>query len=139
AGELDGRIHVLSGSGNDFTLDYAVSAVDSSVAQGTGEVLLSHLEVHGDRAYAAVRGRDTIAVLAVAAGADDRLALVAEVPCGGRWPRHFAITGTELYVANQLSDTVSILPLDPATGIPGAPTAVIETGSPACVVFDRVR
>jgi 6-phosphogluconolactonase len=142
AGELDGRIHVLSRSGDVFTLDQSVSVVDPTLtpSPGSGEVYLSHVEAHAGRVYAAIRGRDTIAVLEPrVTDGRTRLALVAEVPCGGRWPRHFAIAGAELYVANQLSDTISILPLDPATGVPGAATALIETGSPACIVFDRVR
>jgi 6-phosphogluconolactonase (cycloisomerase 2 family) len=140
AGELDGRLHVLSHSDDVFVLEQSVEAVDLSVPRSTGEVLLSHVAVHAGRVYAAVRGRDTIAVLEpVVTDGVRRLTLVAEVPCGGRWPRHFAIAGAELYVANQLSDTVSILPLDAGTGIPGAPVALIETGSPACVVFDTAR
>ncbi|MGA1813213.1 beta-propeller fold lactonase family protein [Frondihabitans sp. 4ASC-45] len=146
AGELDGCLHVLSHSAEGFTLDYSVLACDPSVEAGTGETLLSHIEVQGGRVYVAVRGRDTLAVLAGSepdGGTDTatdtatagRLALVAEVPCGGRWPRHFAIDAGEMLVANQLSDTVAVLPIDPATGVPGAPTALIATGSPACIAF----
>ncbi|GAA4679012.1 lactonase family protein [Frondihabitans cladoniiphilus] len=172
-GELDARLHVLSYADGRFTVDYSVAAYDPALAPsavgfagatdagGTGP-LPSHVEVFDGRVYVAVRGRDTITVLAPggsggspgsggsadgavgssSSGASgehperpERLAVVAEVPCGGRWPRHFAAAPGALYVANQLSDTVAILPLDPATGIPGAPSVLIETGSPTCVVF----
>lgn len=135
-GELDGRLHVLSHDDSGFTVDYSVAAYDPAVSRGNGETWLSHVETSGSRVYVAVRGRDTITVLAP--GDDGRLAVLAEVPSGGSWPRHFALDGegpgAALYVANQLSDTVSVLPLDEA-GVPGEATLQIQLGSPACVVF----
>jgi 6-phosphogluconolactonase len=129
-GELDGRLHVLSHGESGFTVDYSVAAYDTTAAGA--EALLSHVLVEGPLVYVGVRGRDTITTLGPAA--DGRLAVLAEVSCGGTWPRHFALDGGALYVANQLSDTVSVLPLD-ANGIPGAPVVQIELGSPACVLF----
>jgi 6-phosphogluconolactonase (cycloisomerase 2 family) len=142
AGELDGRVHVMSYTDGVLEVDYSVASYDVRVNHGTGEALLSHIEVYHERVYVAVRGRDTVAVLAKpesAAPETNRLTLVGEVPCGGRWPRHFAIApsleGADLYVANQMSDTVSILALDAITGIPRRAMSLIETGSPSCVVF----
>jgi 6-phosphogluconolactonase (cycloisomerase 2 family) len=48
-------------------------------------------------------------VLAVT-GADVRP--VADIPCGGRWPRHIAVDGRWLYIANEQSDDVVALHLD---------------------------
>lgn len=131
-GELDGHVHMLTHAENGFTLDQSIPAFD--VAHPGDAALLSHIEVAGSLVYVAVRGRDTITVLSLD-GATGLLGFVAEVPCGGRWPRHFAVTPSALYVANQFSDAVAVLPLDPATGVPGAAVVQIETGSPACVVF----
>ncbi|MFC0598294.1 lactonase family protein [Streptomyces palmae] len=69
--------------------------------------------------WAAVRGPDTIAVLALDA-AGERAELIDSVPCGGRWPRDLALhpSGTRLYAANERSGDVTWLDVDPATGIP---------------------
>jgi 6-phosphogluconolactonase len=144
-GELDGRLHVLLRTERGaLVVDHSLpafsvgSASPSDSASSTDEALLSHIEVvrlagGGSVVYVAVRGRDSITVLA--AGADGRLAVQAEVAAGGHWPRHFAVEGGLLYVANQLSDTVSLLPIDASTGVPGAPVAQLAVGSPSCVLF----
>ncbi len=144
-GELDGRLHVLTRTERgSLVVDHSVdafaegSASPSDPAYATDAALLSHIEVvrladGGSVVYVAVRGRDSITVLAP--GADGRLAVRAEVAAGGHWPRHFAVEGSLLYVANQLSDTVSILPIDPTTGVPDAPVAQLAVGSPSCVLF----
>jgi 6-phosphogluconolactonase (cycloisomerase 2 family) len=140
AGELDGRVHVLERVEDSFAVSQSISACDASTSRGTGEVLLSHIEVVGDLVYVAVRGRDSISVLSASGSQGGRpLSLVAEVPCGGRWPRHFTVldgpgSSRELVVANQLSDSITVLPLDAATGVPGAVSETISTGSPSCVV-----
>ncbi|RKR76176.1 lactonase family protein [Frondihabitans australicus] len=145
AGELDGRVHVLARRADGaLVVDHSVPAyaegatTPSTSADATDEALLSHVEVRAlddgtPVVYVAVRGRDTITVLA--RGADGRLAVRAEVPCGGHWPRHFAVDAGSLYVANQLSDDVTVLPLDPVSGIPGPVAARIRLGSPSCVLF----
>lgn len=140
AGELDGHVHVLRREGERYVLEASVPAFEGAGGHDVEGVLLSHLVVHEGRVYVAVRGRDTISVLEPgggtgAAGADDApLALVAEVPCGGAWPRHFAVVDGVLVCANQGDDTVAFLPLDPVTGVPGPAVERLALGSPACVV-----
>jgi 6-phosphogluconolactonase (cycloisomerase 2 family) len=59
---------------------------------------------------------------------------VSEVPTGGGWPRHLALIGEHLYVANERSHTVSTFRVDPETGVPtltGEPTG---QPSPTCVL-----
>lgn len=128
-GELDARLHVLRRVGGKLVVDHSVEVFEGS--SSTPDILPSHVAVDAGRVYVATRGRDTISVFSVEG---DRLALVGEAPCGGEWPRHFAITPGMLYCANQASDTVSVLPLDPETGLPGAPVDVFSIGSPACIV-----
>ena len=128
-GELDARLHVLRRVGEKLVVDHSVEVFEG--ASSTPGVLPSHLAVDAGRVYVAIRGRDTISVFA---GAGERLEFVGEAPCGGEWPRHFAITPGVLYCANQASDTISVLPLDPETGLPGAPLDVFSIGSPACIV-----
>ncbi|MER5307572.1 lactonase family protein [Streptomyces sp. NPDC002773] len=85
--------------------------------------------------WAAVRGDDTLAVLAL--GADGaEAALVATVPCGGSWPRDLALapSGRHLYAANERSGDVTWFAVDPETGIP-ARVGAIEAPAASCVVF----
>ncbi|ROS47951.1 beta-propeller fold lactonase family protein [Frigoribacterium sp. PhB24] len=139
-GELDARLYVVRRQGDELVIPYSVAVVEGE-ANEQGD-LPSHLAVHGSRVYVATRGRDTISMLEVSVDAEgtsdggepSRLRLVGQVPCGGGWPRHFAIADGLLYCANQGSDTVSVLPLDEVTGLPGAPVDLFRLGSPACIV-----
>ncbi|MFB7586109.1 lactonase family protein [Streptomyces sp. NPDC056169] len=85
--------------------------------------------------WAAVRGDDTLAVLALdpdGAKAD----LVATVPCGGAWPRDLTLdpSGRRLYAANERSGDVTWFDLDPETGVP-VRAGAIEAPAASCVVF----
>lgn len=152
AGELDGHLHVLqrtpvahvqpgngesNGGGHfwrwQFKVPLAESAEDIAAAE---EFFPSHVELSADGStlYAAVRGPNTVVVLDVSA-LPARPKLLALVPSGGNWPRHFAVANNKMYVANQLSNNIAVLELD-AAGLPGAvPAQSIDFGSPTCVVF----
>ncbi|MFF5920044.1 lactonase family protein [Streptomyces flavochromogenes] len=85
--------------------------------------------------WAAVRGDDTLAVLALDPDGAE-VALVATVPCGGTWPRDLTLapSGRHLYAANERSGDVTWFGLDPETGIP-AREGSIEAPAASCVVF----
>jgi 6-phosphogluconolactonase (cycloisomerase 2 family) len=57
---------------------------------------------------------------------------VTEVPAG-EWPRHIALDGDRLYVANERSHTVMVMQIDQQTGIP-ALVQTIEVPSPTVVL-----
>ncbi|MFJ7156384.1 lactonase family protein [Streptomyces sp. NPDC101118] len=85
--------------------------------------------------WAAVRGHDAIAVLALdedGAGA----ALTASVDCGGVWPRDLALdpVGRRLYAANERSGDVTWFDVDPETGLPHRAGSV-DVPAATCVVF----
>jgi 6-phosphogluconolactonase (cycloisomerase 2 family) len=98
-----------------------------------GDALPSEIAVSADGRFLYVgnRGPDTLAVFSLAGGLP---ALVGEVSTGGAWPRHFAIADQHLYVANQLSHTVVVFRLDPATGMPRPTGDIFSTPSPTCVL-----
>ena len=81
--------------------------------------------------YVANRSADTIAAFAVDG---PRLSYLAETPAGGVRPRHFALVGSRLYVANERSAQISMLMTDPRTGIPRDPRIVAEVERPTCVL-----
>ncbi|MFF9914203.1 lactonase family protein [Streptomyces sp. NPDC013457] len=87
--------------------------------------------------WAAVRGGDLIAVLALDPGGE-KAELRTTVPCGGRWPRDLALdpAGRRLYAANERSGDVTWFDLDPETGIPHR-AGSIDAPAASCVVFRR--
>ncbi|WP_329092907.1 lactonase family protein [Streptosporangium sp. NBC_01469] len=149
AGELDGTVRVYEvsgGSGPSGSSGFSGSpdVPDGSGASGApdggwreiavvpasgseGRNQPSHLEVSGGLVYVANRGPDTISVFA-----GPGLEPVAEVPCGGVWPRHFAAADGHMYVANQRSDGVAVLPLK--GGVPQPAEEVFAVGTPSCVL-----
>lgn len=72
-----------------------------------------HASPTGDRVYVSNRGDNSIAVFA--ADANGWLTRCAIAPCGGDWPRCFALApdGRFMLVANQYSHEVVVLPLQP--------------------------
>ncbi|MET8681873.1 lactonase family protein [Streptomyces sp. NPDC004647] len=89
----------------------------------------------GRFAWTANRGHDSITVLALDASGD-RLRLVGNVPCGGRWPRHLALgpSGRHLYAANERSGDVTWFDVDESTGFPHRAGA-LSVPAVSCVVF----
>ncbi|MEU1892218.1 lactonase family protein [Streptomyces pristinaespiralis] len=89
----------------------------------------------GRHLWAAVRGRDSIAALALDA-TGERATFVTDVPCGGHWPRDLALdpTGRRLYAANERSGDVTWFTVDPATGIPHQ-SGSLAVPAASCVVF----
>jgi 6-phosphogluconolactonase len=81
--------------------------------------------------YVGNRGVDTIAVFDLSSGLPTP---VGEVPCGGVWPRHFALDGDLVYVANERSHTVVTLRRDLATGIPSPTGQALAVPSPTCIL-----
>jgi 6-phosphogluconolactonase (cycloisomerase 2 family) len=81
--------------------------------------------------YVANRGPDTVSVFAWEPTGGT---LIAEVATGGQWPRHLALLGDHLYVANERSQNVTVFRVDPDTGIPRAQGEPVAEGSPTCVL-----
>jgi 6-phosphogluconolactonase len=94
-----------------------------------------HVAPAGDRVYVSNRGHDSVASFSVAA--DGRLTGRAVAPCGGRWPRHFALApgGRFLVAANQHSDRIAVLPLRGGVVATDAPVATVPVPGVSCVQF----
>ncbi|WP_067496896.1 lactonase family protein [Actinoplanes sp. TFC3] len=80
--------------------------------------------------YVGNRGPNTVSVFA---WDGERGTLVAEVSTGGDWPRHLALAGDHLYVANERSHNVTIFRINPDSGIPAAIAGSVGLGSPTCI------
>jgi 6-phosphogluconolactonase len=98
-----------------------------------GEIVTSS---DGRFAYVSNRGANTVGVFTVSTDGATLTPLAAPA-CGGDWPRNLALTpdGTWLYVANQNSGSITWLPLDPTTGIPGAVAGELTVPGAAQIVF----
>ncbi|MDZ5446017.1 lactonase family protein [Micromonospora sp. 4G57] len=120
-------------TGYDLTVDGALHQRERLDASGrTGYVQPSEVAVGPDGRFLYVgnRGVGTIAVFSVADGSPR---LLAEVDTGGEWPRHFALTGEHLYVADERADMIRIFRVDPDTGVPTAVGEPVPVASPTCV------
>ncbi len=108
------------------------------VAPGTtGEAFPSEMvfSADGRTAWAAVRGADSIAVLALDPPGDTAQ-YVTSVPCGGHWPRDLALhpSGRWLYAANERSGDVTWFELGPETRVPRR-SGALQAPAVSCVVF----
>jgi 6-phosphogluconolactonase len=86
--------------------------------------------------YVTNRGDNSIATFSVSADGST-VKLLNTTSCGGDWPRHFALDPTERWftVANQNSGTITWLPRDAATGLPGKVTGSVPAKAVAMVLF----
>jgi 6-phosphogluconolactonase len=86
--------------------------------------------------YASNRGHDSIVILRV----DETNGMLEPIgwePVQGKKPRFFCLdpAGRRLYAANENSHTIVEFDIDQESGTLAATGQVIETGSPACIVF----
>lgn len=90
----------------------------------------------GKFAYAADRADDIITSFSVDP-ATGKLTQLAQTPCGGQIPRHIALDPTEgwLLVANQGSDTISVIRRDSASGKLAESSTTLSIVKPQCLVF----
>jgi 6-phosphogluconolactonase len=125
-GEHDARVHVLDVSTRTVRASVPTTSDPTRGDQAAG------MTIRGTRLTAGLRGSDRIALLTV--GADGIPAPVDSALTGGTWPRHHAIDGDRLLVANERSGTITALPFasDTSFGTPGpvartpAPTFLLE-------------
>ena len=125
-GELDATISVFD---EDASGRWRLLASLATSSYDDGPAYPSHI-VYGDgHLYVANRTPSTISVFI---HGDDTLALVGEVATGGEWPRHFAVVGNDLVVANERSHELTWLRL--RLGLPVEVARREPTPSPTCVV-----
>ncbi|NGM13663.1 lactonase family protein [Verrucosispora sioxanthis] len=128
SGELDGS--VLAYELTDGAL-HQRGRVDASDRGGHVQPSEIGIGPDGRFLYVANRGVGTVTVFALGA---DLPELVAEVETGGEWPRHFALIGEHLYVADERADMVRTFRVEPATGVPVAIGEPLPIASPTCVL-----
>jgi 6-phosphogluconolactonase len=92
----------------------------------------SAIVADGTRVFVANRGSGTVAAFDLDP-VFDRLTQVAEFPCGGSWPRDLTLVGSQLWVANQTDDLITVLT---TSGLPAVEiVAQIGSPTPACIIL----
>jgi len=135
AGELDGS--VLAYERDDADPDGLVALGRVPASHRSGPVQPSEITVSPDGRflYVANRGVGTVSVFTL----DDVLPrYVTEVPTTATWPRHIAVLGGHLHVAEEWADAVVVFAIDPVSGVPGPVTARVALPSPTCVLGTRL-
>ncbi|MFI7605695.1 lactonase family protein [Micromonospora sp. NPDC049366] len=128
-GELDATV-----IGYELTTDGSLHQRSRVNASGrSGHVQPSEVAVGADGRflYVANRGVGTVAVFDLGG---DQPELVAEVDTDGEWPRHFALIGEHLYVADERADMIRVFRVDPGTGVPRPVGEPVVVPSPTCVL-----
>ena len=135
--EMDSTVNACRWDGSRGTLEpfqRIATTPDDYVGDNTGAEIA--ILPSGRFLYASNRGHDSIAIYAVDA-ADGRLSHVGWESVQGRKPRFFGLDpdAAHLYACNEASHTIVEFRIDQATGALTPTGQVIETGSPACIVF----
>lgn len=133
--ELNGTVLAASYENGEFK---PIGTVPTLPGDFHGRNTTAEIEVSSDGrfVYASNRGHDSIAVFR-RDPASGQLNHLQHAPCGGRTPRHFKIApgGKWLLCAHLESHTISVLPLNPATGMLSSPSTTVSSPSPICLVF----
>jgi 6-phosphogluconolactonase len=127
--ELSSELWVARRDGDDPDHGWIETQRLSTTDATSGTRQPSGIVTNGRTVVVATRGPDTIATFGVH---DGRLTRLAEVPCGGAWPRALTLHGRWLWVANTDGGSLTVLDLSD----PAAPTLVSEFAAPSatCVV-----
>jgi 6-phosphogluconolactonase len=130
----------ITASGWDGSRFENLGSVPTLPKDFSGTNTTAEIEVHpnGRLVYGSNRGDNSIVVYQ-RDPASGILTFLQRVPCGGKIPRHFKIdpSGKWLLCAHQDTNTISVLPLDPETGLLGKPAQTVSSPSPICILFGR--
>ncbi len=135
-GELQSNVTVFKNHAREaFRQVQQISALPAGFS-GRNDAAEIATHPSGKFLYTSNRGHESIAVFAIEPKTGT-LTLVADVPTGGKEPRHFALdpTGQYLLAENQLSGNIVEFRIDPATGKLTATGEVLQVPSPVCVAF----
>jgi 6-phosphogluconolactonase len=135
--ELTSTVVVLHWNAGAGTLD-AVQTVELLPAGYTGptracDIVTDH---KGQFAYVANRDNDFMASFTISP-ADGKLTMMERTSCGGKTPRHIALSPNQswLLVANQDSNNISVFARDAKTGKLANSGKSFELAAPQCLVF----
>jgi 6-phosphogluconolactonase len=137
-GELQSTVTAFHMIGPDDFVPTAFQRISALPKGFSGRNDAAEIAFHpsGKFLYTSNRGNDTIAVFNVQRRGG-RLSLAANIPTGGKEPRHFAIdpSGKYLLAENQFSNNIVVFKIDAATGGLTPTGQVVEVPSPVDIAF----
>jgi 6-phosphogluconolactonase len=137
-GELQSTVTVFYAVGTDDFVPTSFQRISALPKGFSGRNDAAEVALHpsGKFLYTSNRGSDTIAVFNVQQRGG-RLSLTANVPTGGKEPRHFAIDPSAKYLLaeNQLSDNIVVFKIDAVTGGLTSTGQIVEVPSPVDLTF----
>ena len=137
--ELSNTLEVLIADSHSDSLIRHQSVSVFSTAPSTPN-LAAAIRVHpsGERVYVSNRGDNSLSTFQYDKSSK-RCELIETTPCGGSDPRDFVLdpSGSWILAANQSSNTISRLELDPQTLVPHNPDVVAEVSSPTCIILQE--
>lgn len=94
-----------------------------------------HFSPSGEYVYVSNRGHNSIALFRY--DSNGHLSRLAVLPCGGNWPRNFALSpdGHFMLVANRYSGDICVMPVLSGGSELGPPVQRTAVDQPSCVVF----
>jgi 6-phosphogluconolactonase len=137
-GELQSTVTAFHMIGPDDSVPTAFQRISALPKGFSGRNDAAEIILHpsGKFLYTSNRGNDSIAVFSVQQWGG-RLSLAANIPTGGKEPRHFAIdpSGKYLLAENQFSNNIVVFTIDAATGGLTPTGQVVEVPSPVDIAF----
>jgi 6-phosphogluconolactonase len=139
--ELSSQITVFSWDGTTGSLR-ELQTIDTLPEFFGGDTLAADIHIHpdGEFLYCSNRGHDSIALFHINK-VSGLLTPKGHFPCGGFWPRNFAIdlSGKFLFAANQKSNSITRFRIDPRSGSLSPEGEALATGEPMFIAFSRLR
>jgi 6-phosphogluconolactonase len=134
-GELESTVTVFANDGETWRPQQNAAMLPAGFS-GRNDAAEIYIHPTGKFLYASNRGHDSIVVYAIDPK-QGTLTQVADVPTGGKEPRHFAIdpTGKFLLAENQNSDTIVEFRIDQSTGKLTPTGETLSVASPICLAF----
>ncbi len=127
--ELSNQIAVFQEKDGDFVL---VQLLSTLPADFEGENTAAAVKSERDFLFVSNRGHDSIAAYRI--GEDGLLELSQIVHSGGKTPRDFAVFGDYLVIANQDSDSITVLKMDWEEGVMEPVKLWASTIKPCCIL-----
>jgi 6-phosphogluconolactonase len=136
-GEIKSTVTVFANDANESYRPIQTISTLPAGFSGRNDTAEIAMHPNGKWLYASNRGNDTIAMFEVEPG-KGTLRLIADVPTGGKEPRHFAIdpAGKYLLAENENSDTIVTFRIDAASGKLTPTGDVAQVPAPVCLAFD---
>lgn len=127
--ELSNQIAVFREKDGDYAL---VQLLSTLPADFVGENTAAAVKAERDYLFVSNRGHDSIAAYRI--GEDGLLELSQIVGSGGKTPRDFSVFGDYLVIANQDSDSITVLRMDWEKGKMEAAGFGASTVKPCCIL-----